>query len=245
MRWRIFKLRHPAATRYAKYVSWLSGIAVSVGSAVSLPVELYRTFHTLNHTDKEIMKRINNVTKVLDELQKKGQEEFAEYPDQTIYDLYYETLKRDSRVTYRLGIEDIPRSVDHPEEMDPLFQEIPGLPEILMNLTETTRTTVASRLVDTNLTSHLEKGHTSADDTSNATRSPVPASHLEKGFTWHNLWENKNLSPRMIGWIMLAMAGVIILLIYACFILIVRKCCVLLCRRLSTRNQSPNLPNSR
>ena len=229
-------MRHPAATRYAKYVSWLSGIAVSVGSAVSLPVELYRTFHTLNHTDTEIMDRIDNVTKVLDKLREKSQREFEEYPDQTIYDLYHEPLRRDSRGTYRLGIEDIPRSIDHPEEMDPLFQEIPGLPEILENYTRTTRITKASRLIDTNRTSHLEKGFTSADDTSNATGNPVPASHLEKGFTWHNLWENQNLSPRMIGWIMLAMAGVIILLIYAGFILVVRKCCVCLCQRLSTRN---------
>ena len=84
MRWKLFKVRHPVATRYAKYVSWLSGIAVSVGSVVSLPVELYKTFHILNHTDTEIMDRIDNVTKVLSKLQEKGQEEFAEYPDQTI-----------------------------------------------------------------------------------------------------------------------------------------------------------------
>ena len=73
MRWKLFKVRHPAATRYAKYVSWLNGIAVSVGYAVSLPVELYRTFHTLNHTDTEIMDRIDNITKVLVKLQEKGQ----------------------------------------------------------------------------------------------------------------------------------------------------------------------------
>ena len=124
--------------------------------------------------------------------------------------------------------------------MDPLFQEILGLPEILKNSTATTGTTAANRLIDTNWTSHLEKGHTSADDTSNVTGNPVPASHLEKGFTWHNLWENNRLSPRMIGWIMLAMAGVIILLIYACFVLLVRKCCAFLCRRLSSRNHSLN-----
>ena len=234
MRWRIFKVRHPAATRYAKYVSWLSGIAVSVGSAVSLPVELYRTFHTLNHTDTEIMDRIDNVTKVLDDLKEKSRKEFEEYPDQTIFDLFHEPLKRDSRGTYRLGIEDIPRDVDHPEKMDPLFQEIPGLPEILENYTRTTRISKASRLKDTNKTNHQEK------DTSNATESPVPASHLEKGFTWHSLWENQNLSPRMIGWIMLAMAGVIILLIYAAFILVIRKCCVCLCQKLADRNHRLN-----
>ena len=166
------------------------------------------------------MDRIDNVTKVLDKLQESGQEEFAEYPDQTIYDLYYEPLKRDSRGTYQLGIEDIPRSVDHPDLMDPLFQEVPGLPEILKNSTATAKMTAASRLIDTNRTSHLEKGHTSADDTSNVTGNSVPTIHLEKGLTWHNLWGNNRLSPRMIGWIMLAMAGVIILLIYACFILL-------------------------
>ena len=231
-------MRHPAATRYAKYASWLSGIAVSVGSAVSLPVELYRTFHTLNHTDTEIMDRIDNVTKVLHKLQEEGRKEFEEYPDQTIYDLYYKPLKRDSRGTYRLGMEDIPRDVDHPEEMDPMFQEIPGLPDFLE--AATTRTTRANRLIGMNRTSHLEKGHTSADDTFNATGNPVPESHLEKEFTWHNLWENGNLSPRMIGWVMLAMAGVIILLIYAAFVLVIRKCCVCLCQKLTSRNHHQN-----
>ena len=227
-RWTNFKVRHPATVRYAKYVSWLSGVAVLVGSAVSVPVELYRAFHTLNHTDTEIMSRIDNVTKELGRLQEKCQSKFEEYPDQTIYDLYYKPLKRDSRGTYHLGMEDIPRSEENPDRMDPLFQEMSGLPEILKNITTkaTTRTTTASKLIDMNRTSHLEKEHTSEDDTSNATGNPVPACHLEKGFTWHNLWENKRLSPRKIGWIMLAMAGVIILLIYACFVLLVRKCCV-------------------
>ena len=153
-------MRHPAATRYAKYVSWLSGIAVSVGSAVSLTVELYRTFHDRNQTDTEIMDRIDNVTKVLDKLREKSQKEFEEYPDQTIYDLYHEPLRRDSRGTYRLGIEDIPRSIDHPEEMDSMFQEIPGLPEILENYTTTTRATIASRLIDTRHSGTIQRNGT-------------------------------------------------------------------------------------
>ena len=189
MRWRIFKVRHPAAV-YAKYVSWLSGIAVSVGSAVSLPVELYRTFHTLNHTDTAIMDRIDNVTKVLDDLREKSIREFEEYPDSTIFDLYHEPLKRDSRGTYRLGIEDIPRDVDHPEEMDPLFQQITGLPEILENYTRTSRVSKASRLTDTNKTNHQEK------DTSNTTSNSVQARYPEKGFTWYSLWGTaKPVSP--------------------------------------------------
>ena len=187
-------MRHPAATRYAKYVSWLSGITVSVGSALSLSIELYRTFHVLNHTDTAIMDRIDNVTKVVDKLREQGQEEFEEYLDQTIYDLFYEPLKRDSRGTYRLGIEDIPRSVDHPEKMDPLLQEITGLLEILENVTERVRTTAASCLIDLNRTSHLRR-HTSADDIHNATGPTTPASHLEKGFTWHSQRGSKFVSP--------------------------------------------------
>ena len=223
-------MRHPAAVKYAKYVSWLSGIAVSVGSAVSLPVELYRTFHTLNHTDTAIMDRIDNVTKVLNDLKEKSMQEFEEYPDSTIFDLYHQPLKRDSRGTYRLGIEDIPRDVDHPEEMDPLFQEIPGLPEILANYTRTYGTLKASRLTDNNRTNQQEK------DASNATRIPVTTTSMEKGFNWYSFLENPNLSPRIIGLIMLAMAGVIVLLIYAAFILVVRKCCMYLCRKLANRN---------
>ena len=61
---------------------------------MTVPVELYRAFHTLNHTDTEIMGRIDNVTKELVRLQEESQKEFEEYPDQTIYDLYYELLKR-------------------------------------------------------------------------------------------------------------------------------------------------------
>ena len=47
MRWRSFREAHPAATKYAKWASWLSEIAVSIGSAMSLPLEFYRTFHGL------------------------------------------------------------------------------------------------------------------------------------------------------------------------------------------------------
>ena len=90
-------MRHPAAVKYAKWVSWLSGIAASVGSAVSLPVELYRTFHTLNQSDEEIRTRIENVTAYLEELEEKSKKEFQDYPDETIYDLYHSPLKRDAR----------------------------------------------------------------------------------------------------------------------------------------------------
>ncbi len=45
MRWRNFRETHPVVTKYAKWVSWLSRIAVSIGTAVSLTAELYRTFH--------------------------------------------------------------------------------------------------------------------------------------------------------------------------------------------------------
>ena len=69
--WRNFRTAHPAAMKYAKWVSWLSGIAVSVGSAVSLPLEPYRTFCGLNQTDTEIMTRIENITTQLDRLQSK------------------------------------------------------------------------------------------------------------------------------------------------------------------------------
>ena len=121
-------MRHPAAVKYAKWVSWLSGIAASVGSAVSLPVELYRTFHTLNQSDAEIRTRIENVTAYLEELEEKSKKEFQDYPDETIYDLYHSPLKRDARGVYRLGFEDLPRSEEDPTVMDPTYQDIPGFP---------------------------------------------------------------------------------------------------------------------
>ena len=150
-RWNNFKAKHPAATKYAKWVSWLSGIAVSVGSAVSLQVELYRTFHTHNHTDAEIMTRIENVTNQLDRLYEDSMKEYAAYPDKTIHELYNAPLRRDSRGTYQLGIEDIPRDEDQPERMDPLFQDISGLPEeVASTLERTTRTTPMLDINQTN-----------------------------------------------------------------------------------------------
>ena len=80
-----------------------------------------------------------------------------------------EPLKCDSRGTYRLGIEDIPRNKDHPNQMDP---SVPrdnwptGNSSQNITTKATARTTTASKLIDMNQTSHLEKGHTSADDTS-------------------------------------------------------------------------------
>ena len=44
----------------------------------------------------------------------------------------------------------------------------------------------------------------------------------------------------MIGWIMLAMAGVLILSIYACVVLCVRKCCVFVNARMSRREEHPH-----
>ena len=120
--------------KYAKWVSWLSGIAASVGSAVSLPAELYRTFHALNQSDADIRTRIENVTALLEELQDESEQEFQDFPDQTIYDLYHRPLRRDERGVYRLGIEDIPRSDENPTVMDPTYQDIPGFPPRLKRL---------------------------------------------------------------------------------------------------------------
>ena len=78
--------------KYGKWVSWLSRIAISIGSAVSLPIELYRTFHGLNQTDTFIMSRIENVTAQLDRLQNQSLQEFETYRDQTIFDLYHPPL---------------------------------------------------------------------------------------------------------------------------------------------------------
>ena len=161
---------------------------MSIGSAVSLPLELYRTFHALNNTDEVIMAKIDNVTRTLDLLRIQGQREFEEHPDPTIYDLYYAPLKRDSRGTYRLGIEDIPRSEEHPDVMDPLFQNITGLPDILGNFTKRVRTAP---------TNHLEKGHTLTDGTPSAETDSTSAN--TESFQWNDMF--KNLSPRMIGWI--------------------------------------------
>ena len=220
-------MRHPKAVRYAKYVSWLSGIAVSIGSAVSLPLELYRTFHALNNTDEVIMAKIDNVTRTLDLLRIQGQREFEEHPDPTIYDLYYAPLKRDSRGTYRLGIEDIPRSEDHPDVMDPLFQNITGLPDILGNVTKRVRTAP---------TSHLEKGHTLADGTPSAEIDSTSAN--TESFQWNDMF--KNLSPRMIGWILIAVVGAIALFVYTCCVFLVQKCIKFLCTR-PNHHRSPSL----
>ena len=176
-------MRHPAAVKYAKWVSWLSGIAASVGSAVLLPVELYRTFHALNPSDKDIRNKIENVTAYLEDLQNKSEEEFQDFPDQTIYDLYHRPLRRDERGVYRLGFEDLPRSEEDPTVMDPTFQDIPGFPPEIEEAERIMRTTTMTTPANTefvlqqpqrrtNQVSHLEKGFTLADATLNATRSP-------------------------------------------------------------------------
>ena len=239
-------MRHPAAVRYAKWVSWLGGIAASVGSAVSLPVELYRTFHALNQSDEEIRTRIKNVTTYLEELEEMSKKEFQEYPDETIFDLYHSPLKRDARGVYRLGIEDLPRSEEDPTVMDPTYQDIPGFPpeieEAIQALTTTTTTTTATSMSTTNelwtpqphinQASHLVKGFTLADETLNATTSPSLTQEMP--MDWYGVWDRT--TPRMLGWIILAMAGFIILLSYAAFVLCIRRCCVFLRRRMSHRN---------
>ena len=243
--WGRFRARHPAAVRYAKWVSWLSGIAASVGSAVSLPVELYHTFHALNQTDEEIRNKIENVTAHLEDLQRQSEEEFQEYPDQTIYDLYHWPLRRDERGVYRLGFEDLPRSEEDPTVMDPTFQDIPGFPPEIEEVERIMRTTTTTTMATSTTTefelwtpqphinqvSHLEKGFTLADATLNATRSPSISQDLE--MDWFEIWDG--VTPKLLGWIIVAMAGFIILLSYAAFVLCIRRCCVFIRRRMSHR----------
>ena len=239
--------------KYAKWVSWLGGIAASVGSAVSLQVELYHTFHALNKTDADIMTRIENVTSQLEQLQDQSEQEFQEYPDQTIFDLYHRPLRRDERGIYRLGFEDIPRSEENPTEMDSIYQDIPGFPpeieeveRAMRTTTSTTTTTITTTQMShlekgltlqlpqrrINQVSHLEKGFTLADATPNATRSPTAhTSPTDPTLAWYDVWER--MSPKLIGWIILAMAGLITLLAYAAFVLCVRKCCVFISSRIS------------
>ena len=257
IQWRSFRETHPAATKCAKWVSWLGGIAVSVGSAILLPIELYRTFHGLKQTDTVIMARIDNVTNSLERLTNQSIQEFETYPDQTIFNLYHSPLKHIARDSYRLGIEGMPRSEDNPTEMDPLFQDIPGFPKEIEDALKSQTTIAASTtqisrlekrlnlrqqpMISINQTSRLGKGLTLADETSNTTGNPitvVPVSHLEKGLTWYDLWETKRLSPRVTGWIMLAMAGFIFLLVYASLALRIRRCCVFTRSRMSLRRDS-------
>ena len=187
------------------------------------------------------MDRIENVTSKLDHLHEESLKEFEEYLDQTIYDLYMAPLRKDSRGTYRLGIEDIPRDKDQPAQMDSLFLNITGLPEEV----HPTSTAARHRLetLDKNRTNRLVKGFISTDATLNAVNHSAekPASHLEKGFTWDQFWETKRLSPRMIGWAMLAMTGVIILSVYAVCVLCVRQCCIYIRGRTSIRRETPRV----
>ena len=243
--------------KYAKWVSCLGGIAASVGSAISLPVELYRTFHVLNVTDADIMTRIENVTSQLEQLQNQSEQEFQKFPDQTMFDLYHRPLRRDERGTYRLGFEDLPRSEENPTKMDPTYQDTPGFPpeieedELAMRTTSTTTTTQRTKNMQSshleeeftlqpsqqriNQVSHLEKGFTLADATHNATRSPTV--QLNPAPAWYDVWER--MSPKLVGWIILAMAGFITLLAYAAFVLCVRKCCVFVSSRMSRTNRPP------
>ena len=245
-RWGRIRVRHPAAVRYAKWVSWLSGIAASVGSAVSLPVELYRTFHALNQSDEDIRNKIQNVTAYLEDLQDQSEKEFQDFPDQTIYDLYHRPLRRDERGVYRLGFEDLPRSEEDPTVMDPTFQDIPGFPPEIEEAEQAMRTTTMATSTSTELilqtpqrrtnqVSHLEKGFTLADATLNATRSPSISQ--DSALEWFEVWGG--MTPKLLGWIILAMVGFIILLTYAAFVLCVRKCCAFLRNRMSQSNSVP------
>ena len=249
-------MRHPAAVKYAKWVSWLSGIAASVGSAVSLPVELYRTFHALNQSDAEIRTRIENVTAYLEELEEESKKEFQDYPDETIYDLYHSPLKRDARGVYRLGIEDLPRSEEDPTVMDPTYQDIPGFPpeieeaiQALRTTTTTTTTPISFKSTERilkpqrriNQVSHLEKGFTLEDVSLNATGSPTTT---QESAIWYEIWDHT--TPKMLGWTILAMAGFIALLIYAVLVLCLRKCCVFVRNRItsSSSSQPTNYPRA-
>ena len=192
MRWQTFRATQPVAAKYAKWVSWVSGVAISVWSAVSLSAELYRTFHGLNRTDSEIMARIENVTMQLKRLQNKSLAELIHQTDQTIFELYHQPLKRVKRGEYSLGIEDAPKPEDDQQtgKADLLYQNIPGIPAL-------------------------------NEETFNATRvaNSTKISHLEKGFDLVNFWEAKRLPPRMLGWIILAKMGFIICLVEACVLL--------------------------
>ena len=130
--------------------------------------------------------------------------------------------------------------------MDPTYQDIPGFPpemeealQALRTTTTTTTTTMAtSRSTEIELwtpqphinqASHLVKGFTLADETSNATTSPSLTQELP--MDWYHIWDKT--TPRMLGWIILAMAGFIILMSYASFVLCIRRCCVFVRRRMS------------
>ena len=244
-------MRHPAAVKYAKWVSWLSGIAASVGSAVSLPVELYRTFHALNHSDAEIRTKIENVTAYLERLEEESKKEFQDHPDKTIYNLYHRPLKRDARGVYRLGIEDLPRPEEDPSVMDPIYQDIPGFPPEIEEAIQALRTTTTTSnpLTSTmktlnqqrheNQASRLEKGFTLDDVSLNATRSP---STTQESANWYEIWDRT--TPKMLGWIILAMAGFIALLIYAVLVLCLRKCYVFVRGRITSSTQPSNYPRS-
>ena len=244
-------MRHPAAVKYAKWVSWLSGIAASVGSAVSLPVELYRTFHALNQSDAEIRTRIENVTAYLEELEEKSKKEFQDYPDETIYDLYHSPLKRDARGVYRLGIEDLPRSEEDPTVMDPTYQDIPGFPPEIEEAIQALRTTTTTTTTTTTSTFSYE--HREDPETAETHKPSKPSGegvHLggcvpqrHRKSVHHPgvcdlVRDLGSHDTKMLGWTILAMAGFIALLIYAVLVLCIRKCCVFVRNRIMSSSSS-------
>ena len=216
------------------------------------------------------MLRIENVTSQLEELQAQSEKEFQEYPDQTIFDLYHSPLRRDERGFYRLGFEDVPRSEENPAEMDPIYQNIPCIPPEIeevehamrttstTTLTTTTSTTMTSTTTTTTTTptttsttmitpaamtmtdNQLDMESTQKETSPNSTLSPImPASQTDPTMAWYDVWEK--MSPKLLGWIIIAMAGLIILITYAIFVLCLRKCFVFICSRISrpTRSQNP------
>ena len=237
-------------------------MAASVGSAVSLPIELYKTFHTLNKMDADIMTRIVNVTSQLEELQAQSEQEFQDYPDQTIFDLYHRPLRRDERGVYRLGFEDVPRLEGNHTEMDPTYFNIPGIPpeieevERIMRMTTAPPPTTSTMMTSTTTTmpvsttmitpaaltitgNRMEWESTQQPANSNATLSPfVPTNQRDPTSAWDDFWGR--MSPKLLGWIIIAILGLLVLIIYAICILCLRKCFVFLRSRISRPNRSPN-----
>ena len=150
-----------------------------------------------------------------------------------------------------MGFEDLPRSEEDPTVMDPTFQDIPGFPPEIEEAERIMRTTTIATPVNTefvlqqpqrrtNQVSHLEKGFTLADATLNATRSPSISQDL--ALDWFEIWDG--VTPKFLGWIIVAMAGLIILLTYAAFVLCVRRCCVFVRHRMSPPNRAIDYPRA-
>ena len=152
-----------------------------------------------------------------------------------------------------MGIEDLPRPEGDPTTMD-TYQDIPGFPpeiEEAMQALRTTTTTATTSITPTstqrtlnqqrhdNQASRLEKGFTLDDVSFNATRSP---STTQESADWYEIWDHT--TPRMLGWIVLAMAGFIALLIYAVLVLCLRKIYVFVRSRVTAPRQLTDYPRA-